>query len=212
MRLYGLYTPSHERLKEDWFLASLKDAYEICLTRYDSIYGGAYRQPQWSKAIKKKSEVILQAIQDNWNNLFVYSDVDVQFFGPTEAKLIAEAEGRDIVCQVDHLTDANLCAGFFICRGNRKTLELWTRVRKCLKKEGRDQGAFNRLLRNMREIKYGALPLCFFGGGSFSGRIWEPGDDLFVPADAVMHHANWTVGIANKIEQLKYVKTKLSHG
>ena len=29
----------------------------------------------------------------------------------------------------------------------------------------------------------------------------------YVPADIVMHHANWTHGIDNKISQLKYVKT-----
>ena len=35
---------------------------------------------------------------------------------------------------------------------------------------------------------------------------WEPGCELNIPQDIVMHHANWTIGIENKIAQLQYVR------
>jgi len=55
-------------------------------------------------------------------------------------------------------------------------------------------------------IRWNYLPRQFFGGGTLAGKAWKPGMVLQVPQDIVLHHANWTIGIENKIAQLKYVK------
>lgn len=62
------------------------------------------------------------------------------------------------------------------------------------------------LMPNAYGLKWDYLPPAFFGGGTLSGREWRPGMSLSVPDPIVLHHANWTVGIGNKIAQLKYVK------
>jgi len=132
--------------------------------------------------------------------------------------LLDAIEGYDIVCQRnDPNEDGQLCTGFFIIRANHRTLKLWKLVRESVKKAGRDQFAFNRILRRLNHwwwnfrykcprINYNYLPNRFFGGGTLTGKIWEPGMELLVSNDIVLHHANWTVGVENKIAQLEYVK------
>ena len=48
------------------------------------------------------------------------------------------------------------------------------------------------------------------GGGTFTGHGWKPEQKLTIPDEILMHHANYTQGIKNKIAQLKYVKTVVS--
>ena len=63
---------------------------------------------------------------------------------------------------------------------------------------------------NPWRIKWGYLPVRFFGGGTLTGKLWSPGMDLPIPRGIVLHHANYTVGLENKIAQLRYVKERLS--
>jgi hypothetical protein len=55
-------------------------------------------------------------------------------------------------------------------------------------------------------MKWKYLPVEFFGGGTLTGTLWEPGLPLTVPENIFVHHANWTVGVSNKIAQLSYVR------
>ncbi len=59
---------------------------------------------------------------------------------------------------------------------------------------------------NRYKLKWDYLPVTFFGGGTLTGKCWNPGDSLLVPEGIVLHHANWTVGVERKISQLKYVR------
>jgi len=71
----------------------------------------------------------------------------------------------------------------------------------------RDQQSLNALIRttNKFNINWDYLPDQFFGAGLFTGKIWELDQELIIPKDIVLHHANYTVGVPNKIAQLKYV-------
>jgi hypothetical protein len=57
-------------------------------------------------------------------------------------------------------------------------------------------------------VRWNYLPSSFFGGGTESGKAWKPGDEIALPDDAAMHHANWTEGNENKIAQLRYVRQR----
>jgi len=59
---------------------------------------------------------------------------------------------------------------------------------------------------NAFKIKWAYLPMSFFSPGVVVRRFWQSGESFYVPEDIVIHHANWTVGIENKMAQLKYVK------
>lgn len=147
--------------------------------------------------------------------VFIHSDVDIQFFRPTKAIISALMQDKDMVIQKDHPRGLS-CAGFFACRGNERTLKLWQEVKKRLmdKEYMRANPKTNDQLEmqnftiksNPFNVVWALLPNEFFGGGTISGKRWNPGDTLVVPQGIFMHHANWTVGIENKIAQLEYVR------
>ena len=169
MKLIGVYSPSHETLKTEWFLRTLKDDYELELYQCDVQGQGTYMKEDWSQAVLFKSTKIIEAIRKNWGEVFVYSDMDVIFFAPTKPAILTCITDKDIVCQLDEPT-GNLCTGFFGIRANATTLRLWQEVQNSVEREGRDQIAFNRLVREFEGLRVGYLPASFFGAGTFSGR------------------------------------------
>ena len=211
MKLFAVYSASHEALKDEWFLPTLKDDYDVRPYRCDVLGEGTYMQDDWSRAILFKSATIINAIQDNWGEVFVYSDVDVTFFAPTEGLILESLRTNDIVCQLDD-PSGNLCTGFLGIRANDATLALWQQVKCAVERERRDQPAFNRLVREMTDLRVGSLPVSFFGAGTFSGGLFRIGRKFHIPADPVMFHANFTVGVANKIALLKQARRIVGRG
>jgi hypothetical protein len=216
IKLYVCYTPSHEVLMKEWFLPSLQDDYELVIEKFDQECESAtYMSTGWKKTTLKKVEFILRAVQENWETVFIFADADIQFFRPSKESILHAIEGKDIVCQKNapkgkFFETGDLCSGFFACACNEKTLRLWQLVKKCMMEtEHSDQNSLNTVLKNENHqlnIVWDYLPNNFFGGGLFTGKYWCPGDPLTIPDNIIMHHANWTAGIPNKIAQLKYVR------
>jgi MoaA/NifB/PqqE/SkfB family radical SAM enzyme len=211
MKLIAIFSPSHQGLKDDWFLRTLKDDYEVCLRPCDVSGQGTYMQDDWKRAVLFKSTRIIEAIEENWNDTFVYSDVDVIFFAPTKPTILRSLADKDIVCQLDDPV-GNLCTGFFGVRANEATLRLWQQVRQSVEREGRDQQAFNRLVREQKDLRAGHLPLCFFGVGTFSGRQVHGTERFYIPRNAAMFHANWTIGVDSKIMLLAKAQSIMARG
>lgn len=256
MKLYGLYTPSHEPLLKDWLLPSLRDPYTLCFQPYDQVGPRdqhVYGTPSFTRTTLLKVEVILRAIRENWGDVFVYSDVDVQFFRPTEPLLRRLIRNFDLLFQRDS-PEGIACAGFFACRTTPVTLGFWESVhRYMLANPGKnDQDAVNDLLligrvRRLRYpgfqlvnktldmdnrvgfklrtwlrallkrpnrfgLRWNYLPDVFMSGGTLTGRPWSPGMILPVPSGIVLHHVNWTLGIENKIAQLRWVRKTVENG
>jgi len=197
MKLVGVYSSSHETFKDEWFLRTLKDDYEVCLYPSEARGHGNYMEADWQQAVRFKSAKIIETIQKNWGEVFVYSDMDVLFVGPTKTTIQSCLNGKDIVCQLDD-PGGNLCTGFFAIRANDVTLKLWQQVQRATACEGRDQFAFNRLVRAMREVRAGYLPPSFFGMGTFTGRQFPEASRIYIPANPVMFHANFTIGVEQK--------------
>lgn len=55
-------------------------------------------------------------------------------------------------------------------------------------------------------LAWNYLPVEFYCPGIETGLLWNPGMALDVPRNIVMHHANWTLGVENKVAQLACVK------
>jgi MoaA/NifB/PqqE/SkfB family radical SAM enzyme len=211
MKLIAIFSPSHQSLKDEWFLRTLKDDYEVCVYPCDVGGHGKYMQDDWRRVVLFKSARIIKAIEENWNDSFVYSDVDVIFFAPTKATILKSLADKDIVCQLDD-PSGNLCTGFFGVRANEATLQLWQHVQQSVEREGRDQLAFNRLVREQRDLRAGYLPRSFFGTGTFSGRHVHGAERFYIPRNAAMFHANWTIGVDNKIRLLSKAQMIVAGG
>lgn len=201
MRLVGTFSPSHEILKNEFLLPTLQDDYEVCLFPCHVRGEGRYLEADWTEAVLFKADTIIRAIKESPGGMFVYADMDVVFLAATRTALLESLRDADIACQLDD-PQGNLCTGFFAIRANDRTLKLWQQVRECVTRERRDQPAFNRLVRLTEGLRCAYLPTSFFGTGTFTGRSHRPGERFHIPARAAMFHANWTVGVDNKIALL----------
>lgn len=210
IKLYAFYTPSHKELVDNWFKPSLQDEYELVLELHEQeCPSGSFMSPGWKKTMHRKLDLILRAIKESWGGVFVHSDIDIQFFRPTKDELVKALEHADIVVQRDD-PKGGICAGFFACRANKKTLQLWQTIKQLVDQNPRmhDQDYLNVLLlkNKIAGLRWDYLPTTFFGGGTLTAKLWTPGRPLPVPEDIMIHHANYTVGVKNKIKQLAYVK------
>ena len=214
IKLYAIYTPSHAILKDKWFLPSIQDDFDLVIEFHKQTCSSAsFMDTGWTSTTVKKVELIIRAIEENWGKIFIFSDVDIQFFAPIQNKIEQLMKDKDMVIQKNH-PNGQLCSGFFACRGNEKTLQLWQDAYKLMhnNKEISDQKALNYCLRgkkskeNKYKVIWDYLPSIFFGAATLTGHGWKPKRKLPVPKNIVMHHANWTKGIKNKIAQLNYVR------
>ncbi len=250
MRLYGVCTPSHQPLLRNWLLPTLQDPYELRIQSYNQI--GSEEQhvfgtPQFIRTTMFKLDVVLRALRENWEDLFVFTDMDVQFFRPTELLLRRLINGFDLLFQRDS-PEGIACSGFLLCRATPTTLRFWESVRRYMETfpQKNDQDAVNDLLligrvrqqrypgwqvvnrildmdnpasfklrtlvrfllkkKNQFGLRWNYLPNTFMSGGTLTGRPWKPGISLPVPQGIILHHANWTIGIENKIAQLRLVR------
>jgi hypothetical protein len=138
--------------------------------------------------------------QENQGELFAFSDVDIQFFGNIKETMIEELGNYDIACQND--TGQFYCSGFFICRGNESTLNMFSEMKKNY--EAEDQTTLNR---HIHMVKSKFLSNKFFTIGHLLG-LWT-GQDFNIPYPILVHHSNWTSGIENKIKLLDIVRKKI---
>lgn len=215
--LYTFYTPSHEILLKEWFLPSLQDEFKVVVKKFEQeCQSGTYMQKGWTKMMLCKVDLIIEAIQEQWGNIVIYADVDIQFFAPIQDKIEKCLQDKDLVVQKDNNMGA-LCAGFMAMRANEQTLKLFKKIRnRMIANPGQsDQPTLNQLLikEKYTKIQWDYLPICFFGTATVScitfanNKIWRHGDDVVIPKNIVLHHANYTAGVENKIKLLTYVKT-----
>ncbi len=214
IRLYSLYTPSHRVLKERFFCPTVPHDLELHLEYFENEGEGRILDPSWRRAVIRKVEVIIDAIVSHPGRVFVWSDVDAQFFAPVTEWVEPALANCDIAFQID-APGSMLCNGFFFCRGTESTLQLWRRTLEGLRppeNAGDDQALVRRFVHDTPGLRWGLLPVAFCGGGTLMAHCWNPGDALPIPANAVMHHANWTIGVANKIAMCELVREKRARG
>jgi len=216
VKLYTLFTPSHAVLFNDWFLPSISalHEYDLVLEKHDQECKTAeFMSPGWKKTTRRKVNLILRAIKENWGSFFVYSDVDIQFFKSTLPAIRDALATHDMVFQQD-TPEKKICTGFFACKANQKTKIFWEMVGKIMDVFPiySDQASVNLLLEKAEfaDLSWDLLPESFLDGGALTGETWKPGDACNIPRDVILHHANYAVGVNNKIEQLKQVKNKVS--
>lgn len=205
MKLYTTFTPSHRQMYDEYFLPTLNgsDNFELVSVEIpQECVTGKFYEEGWSLTCFRKVELFVDACRQNMGDIFVYSDVDIQFFGPIKDVLIEELGEYDMAVQND--TAHYYCSGFFICRANERTLAMFEAMRDNYQSE--DQTTLNRHIHLCRS-KF--LSKRFFTIAHLTGTVWD-GSELPIPSDILMHHANWTSGVDNKIKMMEMVKKKIN--
>lgn len=219
MDLLTNYSDLNEILYTEYFLKSNISEYNIITKKLNQkCKTGSYMSDGWSDITKDKMISIYEYIINTDKTVFLYSDVDVIFLKKTKNYLLQllDDSGLDILFQSD-LQELNLSyiynTGFFICNINDKTKNLFEYIsKKTFEKHEDDQVVLNNVIKNF-DVKVGCLPKLIYNynfwrldNEKYKDKInWS--EDIFIeiPSDTLVFHANWTVGIDNKIKLLNYV-------
>jgi len=202
MRMYTIFTESHRKMLYKYFIPSLiPSEYLLTIKQFHQQGNGTFTSPEFRKIMIHKMEVCIEAIKEAHGQHFVFSDCDIQFFGRTKEILLDTIANCDMAAQKND--DQEICAGFFICKASDKMRDIFS---KCI--EDLNQGTHNdqvALNRYKHMFTWKFLNARQFWCPRYH---WKPGKRLNVPEDILVHHANWTVGIGNKIKMLATVKEK----
>ena len=161
----------------------------------------------WMRTMKRKIQYIIDYLYEiKDGELMVHADIDIAFYRSfrNDLKQLMSQSGNDIMFQNDGPT---LCMGFFVVKKSKTTVELFNKVCEKMGGYAHDQEAMNALV-GVSSVKYDRLPPRYYSFGALNGhRRWDPScKHIIVPKDIIMHHANWTVGIDNKLELIRRVK------
>jgi hypothetical protein len=207
MKLYTFYSPSHKEIYERYFLESfnrhLSEDFELIAQADQQITeNGSFSDPNVSGVWADKITLLKEAIKANYGSWFVYADCDIQFFGNIMQDIEDRIEpGLDIICQEDCGT---ICAGFMAINASLKMYNFMNTV-ELYHRQSNDQIVINQL-RNMITFKLLPRDRYYTVGNYNRGMVWNDGDPIIGTENAVMHHANFTVGVTNKLAMLDQVK------
>jgi len=229
MKVYIFYTDSHKILLNDFFLPSIKDEYnaELDITKFEQkCQSGTLNSDGWIETMYFKIDTILKGINENinkQNNVFIHSDIDIQFFGNfiKDCEKIFSQLDCDILFQKG---GRSICMGFFICKANLKTAQFFTDIKSKMRENSKNdeynakkllniphnysEKRLNKpnLFNNIYSITWNYLPSNKYINGTHVAISTANEEFKIPPKTTIMHHATCTIGVENKIKQLKYVK------
>jgi|APGre2960657404_1045060.scaffolds.fasta_scaffold06206_5 hypothetical protein len=206
MKILTFYSESHKDLY-DLFMESISRTNPDITVHSDLIEqtgSGNFMENGWEKSMSKKLDQIIEACEQG--EIFIHSDSDVYFFDKIRDSLIQELDDFDIAFQDDG--HVGLCMGFFVCRPNQKVIKLFKSVKEILSNfNGHDQNALNSLIETSG-VKYKRLSNLFFNYGQKYGKVWD-GEDFDIDPGILLLHANWVIGVKNKIDLISHVAQKI---
>jgi len=216
MKLYTHFSPTHSEYYEKYFKPSLRALYTkeelpIRMSSHEQHGTGVFMEDGWKETMEHKLDLLKQAVKENEGDVFIFSDVDIQFFRPFVDTLVEKIKDKDFVAQEDQ---GGLNTGFFICRGNDRMYNMFSFLRENLHINSCEQSVLNMYRGN---ITFDFLPKDEFYtvGNYFTNKNgtneWDGESDFYVPVDTIkMHHANYVVGKERKTKILDIVKQKVN--
>ena len=193
MKLFSIYTDNMATMKDEWFLKTIRDDFNIYIKYIGNIVGD-YGTPAYHYCLKEKIELIQEAIRDNQGEVIVWADIDVQFFGEVEPLVKDVIEGKDIIFSRYYDKPDT---GFVAIRCNEKTQDLFDSIAERMI-DKTDVDVLHKILRE-KDLAWGL----------FSDRI-QSGFSSGLPEEGILlYHSNGTdapsdIGSA----EIKYNKMK----
>ena len=220
MKIYTAYSESHKRFLP-WFNTIHDVDPDVSVSHFEleqQCPTGEFKNQGWNQVTGKKLQRMVEIFDEDSNDdCFIFSDIDVQFFSSVSKLAKKALTNHDIVFQNDYYGAE--CTGFFYCKKNAKTKVMFEKALEIVNTygdkntpgPGGDQEAIQSALKICgSSITRAFLPPQFFTFGMFYDH-WK-GQEVFpIPKGIVMHHANWVIGIENKIKLLQAVKNNYNN-
>jgi hypothetical protein len=229
IKAYTLFTESHRHFLEKYFLPTFPFREEIQLNlvyRNQACKTAEFETHGWKETMKEKAKCFIEGITScAEDEIFMFIDPDIQFFGDFYNDIKESMNNVDVAWQNDVIGGVN--TGFFAVRNTKQTRGFFKTILGNLELDSfkQEQELANYLLSQLHRyptisFKWTFLPDTYWTYGHIAALTktdnsglrgsWKPGDaDFDVPKDIIMHHANWTGGISNKIELLNIVRQKV---
>jgi hypothetical protein len=168
---------------------------------------GEFVSDGWQKTMTKKVKYIVDALHEMKDgDVFIHSDSDIVFLKSYKKILLEEMGNADLIFQSDVGT---ACMGFFACRVHKKTKDFFKKVYDDLDQYYHDQEAVNALMKNYKhDLNIKLFSYRFFNHGFF-GKHYEGENDILLPDDIIVFHANFVYGVEKKIKLIKIVNEKI---
>ena len=203
MKILCYYTPSHK----DMFNSFLKKSRDLFgehelisnLDEQQLSADGSFYSQGFHETVVKKMDFILSS--NNWNDTeyFIFSDADVIFTAPTQDYLMEQASGYDIVFQSDQTT---YNSGFFVFRNSPNVKRMFEEAVRVKDKYFGDQLCIDAALKAV-PLKCKAFDKTIFNISFYTqGGVWDNQSTLHFPKHMKVYHANFIVGVDNKIKAL----------
>lgn len=210
MKLLVVTSESHRELYEKWFLRGLPSGADLEMRQLGTSGNGRYESEEWKTGVMTKLDFVRDFCRACPGETFVLSDVDIQFFAGfkfgTLEKLLVDS-GRDILFQKER--SGHVCpevnTGFYVARASPWVASL---IEKALalavaSGERNDQTLVNTILADEEQSgKWGHLPPQYYA----RSHGFPP------PCDIVLHHANMTTSMEEKLSQLRRIRTWVGGG
>jgi hypothetical protein len=213
MIIYTNFSESHKDMYDRYFLPSLRNIYSKNEVKVKALFHkqlsptGDFMSPGFLDTMDIKIDLILQALAES--DKFIFADCDVQFFKPFIKDIETQLNEYDLVAQEDR---GSICAGFFGCNSNIKTVNLFKEIKSNFRYMVNDQEALNRL---KHKVKYKLLDKeQYYTIGNFFKNsngtfVWDNITNIIPPRNILIHHANYVIGTSNKIKLLDMVKSNI---
>lgn len=218
MKLYTYYTPSHKVFYDQYFYPSLQkyflnDKNSLIVKTGDQITStGGFNDTGFNLTTLDKVKLWLSAIKENPNDFWIYADPDICFYDNFEQDLLEKIQNYNLVAQSDNTRWFEVCTGFFIARSSDLLYKFFLSIINEMQTTNihNDQLAFAKVSRLYPNLKFNTLPIQYWSvHWSNGGKVWS-GEDIDPPKNMKIHHANYTVGIENKLKLLNMIKGKFN--
>lgn len=211
MILTTCVTETHIYLLKDHFLDSLafEEGLHLVVARLKDSFcpSGKFGSEGWSKVCSEKMWSVYRATSSN-EEIIVYSDCDVRFYGKIKSD-IEECLSELDIAFINEGNNTYGC-GFFAFKNKPSVQGLLRDVARNSELHRDDQECLNVEIQNARNkvIRHGFLPERYWTHGKLQGR-YTVDMELNPPKDILVHHANFCVGIEDKIDLLYRVRNML---
>ena len=177
------------------FEASLKDTFDMNYRFVENINIDRTKPGHGIDIWKYKTEMIIDAIKTNLNDIIIISDIDIIFYKPVKPIILQSMVDKEICFQKEY-QNSEINIGFITIYCNENTLQFWNKVYEVLCNSNRwDQEIVNDLIYKQNyNIKWDLFPSSIWN--------WSQGN---LNKDIILHHANCVSDKEGKNKQIEFV-------
>ena len=211
LKVYSALTENFKYIYETYCTSTMPLDMRPVPLMMEQFSDGVYYQKGWKEQMQAKARMAREAADKNRGEVFMFTDVDIQFFGNCRKSLMAHLSDNDLVLQCEDGNPANKwgCPGVMLMRGSEKLSKFWDDVAEYPYFHD-DQKTVNLLLAQS-DLKYAFFPrdLVWSIGFSNNNMVWTTGNRIpsNIPYESMaIHHANWTVGLVDKYNLMDAIR------